>query len=514
MELNRREFCRDALERSFILMKPQHKLYFCLIGGASAFLVSAVSMVVLIVNPGLQGHAARLTLREVNATAMAVASSTDDEGQSVDPVSNSHLVNFSSSGTPSTEVLVAAAGEAARQYYFAEGYTGKGTMEQLALTNLAATAATITITYYYPNALARVRTYRLAALTHKTLSINQEAGANQSVSMLVQSEQPLMAERIMSTQKGGFEAVTRSQGVTTPASSWYFAEGNTTAGWNTLLSVLNPGPDQAVLTVHYLPEQGGASQPEQNVYTLPSASRSTFVLNDDRPNQQFGMAITASADVVVERAEYLVQSPWSGGSAVPGVMAPQKTWYFATGKTTDGGIETLVLSNPAPKAVHAHIRYLTADGKTSDQSASIPGMSRVEVHVKDVLKDAVHATEITADGAIVAERQEFFMKAMFEPQGTSSTIMGSSQAETGWYAPQICSDQDMQGGLALANMSAVSVQVHLVLYQETGAPLAANYDLAPHQYVMVTEASMIAANEQGGLVVITSAPIVVEHHWQ
>jgi len=106
------------------------------------------------------------------------------------------------------------------------------------------------------------------------------------------------------------------------------------------------------------------------------------------------------------------------------------------------------------------------------------------------------------------------MKEMFEPQGTSSTAMGSSEAETTWYAPQVCSDKDMLGGLVLANTSAASVQVHIILYHAAGAPLSANYTLAPHQYVMVTEASMIMANEEVGLVVTASSPIIVEHHWQ
>jgi hypothetical protein len=500
-------------------MKSQHKLYFCLIGGASAFLVSAISMILLFMNPSLQGQAARLTIHEMSATETAAPSLSPsaDEGQRIDPMGNGHLVNLSSSGEPSAQDLTAAATGASRQYYFAEGYTGKGTVERLALTNLAATSATITITYYYPNAVARVRTYLLAGLTHKTVNINQEAGANQSVSMFVQSDQPFIAERIMSTQKNGFEAVTRSQGVVAPANSWYFAEGNTTAGWNTLLSMLNPGQQQATLTVHFLPGPGNTSMPaarDTNVYTLPPASRSTVVLNEDRPNQQFGMAITASAGVVVERAEYLVHSPWSGGSSLPGITAPQKTWYFATGKTADDSTEILVLANPAPRAAHTHIRYLVADGRTLTQDISVPGKSRIEVRVNDLVKDAIHATEITADGAIVAERQDFFMKEMFEPQGTSSTVMGSSEAETTWYAPHVCWDKDMLRGLVLANTSAASVQVHIILYHTTGAPLAANYDLAPHQYVMVTEASMITANAEIGLVVTASSPIIVEHHWQ
>jgi hypothetical protein len=497
-------------------MKSQHKLYFCLIGGASAFLISAVSMVLLLMNPGLQGQAAQLTLHEMTATRIAASSTSpaDGEDQSMEPVGDSHLVNFSSFGVPSARDLTAAAAGASRQYYFAEGYTGKGTVEQLALTNLVATPATITVTYYYPNALARVRTYPLAALAHRTLNINQEVGANQSVSMFVQGNQPFVAERIMITQKGGFTSITRSQGVVAPASSWYFAEGNTTAGWNTLLSVLNPGSQRAILTVHYLLAPSSTAARRENVYTLPSASRSTFVLNDDMPKQQFGMAITASAGVVVERAEYLVQSPWSGGSATPGVTAPQKTWYFATGKTANDCTEVVILSNPSPRAVHAHIRYLATDGRILNQDVNVPGKSRIEVRVNDVVKEAVHATEIMADGAIVAERQDFFMKGMFEPQGTSSTVMGSSEAETAWYVPQVVEGKDMRAGLVLANMSAASVQIHVILYHTTGAPQAANYILTPHQYVMMTEMSMVAAEEDAGLVITASAPIIVEHHWQ
>ncbi len=413
----------------------------------------------------------------------------------------------------STAIPPAVSAHAARTYYFAEGYTGAGTTEQLALTNLAPSPATVTITYYYPNAAPQLGTYQIAALSHRVLNINREVGANQSVSMMVQGNQPFMAERTMYTQKDGFVATTCSQGAIMPSRSWYFAEGNTTFGWNTLLAVLNPGAQPTTLTMHFLPAPGSSPLPAHsanNVYTLPPQTRTTIVLNDVLPNRQFGLVLTSSSPVVVERAEYLVQSPWQGGSSVVGATAPQKIWYFATGNTTDGFTETLILSNPTPLPVHVHIRYLLVDGQSNTQHVTLPPLSRSELPVNIVVAHAIHATILDADGPLVAERQTFFATPHQQIMRGSSTVMGSSQAAPLWYIPQMATDTNSQGALTLTNPGTTAIRAQVILYREAGPPLLKSYSLAPSQCLIIAQTSLLDPMQSAGLAVSASSPVIVE----
>jgi hypothetical protein len=415
----------------------------------------------------------------------------------------------------SVQIPSAVSEHASRSYYFAEGYTGAGTTEQLALTNLAASPATVSITYYYPNAAPQFCTYQIAADAHRNLNINREAGANQSVSMIVQGNQPFMAERTMYTQKNGFVAATHSQGATMPSRRWYFAEGNTTFGWNTLLAILNPGAQPTTLTMHFLLTPGSSpfsAHSANNAYTLPPQTRSTIVLNDVLPNRQFGLVLTAGSAVVVERAEYLVQSPWQGGSTVVGATAPQKTWYFATGNTTAGFTETLVLSNPTSLPVHAHIRYLLIDGQAGTQHVTLPPLSRIALPVNAVVEHAIHATVLTADGPLVAERQDFFATTQQSTMRGSSTVMGSSQAALLWYIPQMTATEGIQGTLTLTNPGATTVQAQIILYRAAGPPLVKSYALAAHQCLIIAQTSLLGTKQEAGLAVSASSPVVVEHN--
>jgi hypothetical protein len=129
------------------------------------------------------------------------------------------------------------------------------------------------------------------------------------------------------------------------------------------------------------------------------------------------------------------------------------------------------------------------------------------VAVKSVVRHAIHATEIRAEGAIVAERQDFFT-ASTDSGGIkgSRTVMGSSQAEATWYIPQIS-----EGTLALTNPGATTVQICIVLYREAGAPLLKRYTLAAHQSQMIRSANLVSGQQRIGLVITASSPVIAEY---
>ncbi len=398
-----------------------------------------------------------------------------------------------------------------RSYYFAEGYTGLGTTEELALTNLGTAPAHITITYMYQHAEQKVLMYQLAGLSHHVLNINQEAGENQSVSMIVQGDQPFVAERTMHTRKESLVASTDSMGSANLSTNWYFAEGNTTFGWNTLLAVLNPVAVPVTLRLTTLPSRGNsvvAIRQKTLTYVIPARSRTTLVLNNAIANQQFGMVITASRAIAVERAEYLVLSPQRGGDAVVGATAPQKLWYFSAGNTAAGFTERLVLANPTADTALTQLRYLTTDGRSIVQSVRVPSLSRIEVNVNRSVQQGSHATVITANMPIVAEQQDFFTTNIAGTVMGSTTAMGSSAAHMHWYVSQGNTSVGCQDFLALANPNASTATIHIVYLRATGAPLSRTYTLPAYMRGTLALAEDVGQAQSVGVAITADQPVV------
>jgi murein DD-endopeptidase MepM/ murein hydrolase activator NlpD len=391
---------------------------------------------------------------------------------------------FGSKGANPYVMPVTIAPSLPKTYYFAEGYTGSGTTETLSLTNPSASTASVTVTYLYQSGAPRIRTYQVAALAHSVLNVNQEAGANQSVSMIVQSTQPIAAERTMSTQKDSFVADTDSTGSSSLNTKWYFAEGNTTYGWSTLLAVLNPAAQPVSLKITYL-LNGHASSGRTSSFTIAARARGTIVLNNDLPNQQFGMVVTASSAVMVERPEYLINSQYRGGNAVVGATAPQTTWYFGGGNTSTGFVESLVLANPEPESAAAQIHYLATNGQVTTQSVNVPGYSRIEVNVNGAIQQELHSTMITSNAPIIAERQDFFKTSFNGTILGSTTIMGSSALHTSWYITQGNTTSGHAEYLAIGNPNNGTAQVQIVYYLSSGSPIIKTYNIAADTRITV-----------------------------
>jgi hypothetical protein len=421
---------------------------------------------------------------------------------------------FSSQGATPLTLTVTITPNLPRTYYFAEGYTGTGTSEYLSLTNPSSAPASITINYLFQGSAPLTRTYTVAAQGESVLNINQEVGANKTVGMVVQGNQPFAAERTMYTQKGGFVAATDSVGTTSLSSNWYFADGRSTPGWNTLLSVLNPSAQPVTLNVTTLTNSYGRLRPRtgSSTYTIAANSRGTIVLNTAFPNQQFGLVISASSPVAIEEPMYLTAGNLRGGSAVAGAATPQQTWYFGAGNTSTSFNEHLVLANPGTQVANVQVRYLLTNGQVITQNTSVPAQGRSDIGVNGIVKSALHATAITSSVPIVVEREDFFSTQLdgIGSVAGSTAVTGSSDAYTSWYVAQGDTSAGHAESLALANPGTVTAQLQVVYYQASAAPIVKTYLLTPDTRMTLNLMSEVGANNVVGTAIYATQPVVVE----
>ncbi len=144
-------------------------------------------------------------------------------------------------------------------FYFAEGYTGDGFEEYLCLLNRESSRAIAQVTYLYADGSQPFTVdYRLPGDSRTTVNVNVEAGRGKDVSIKLESDGMVLAERpIYFDYQGKWDGGHDVIGAAEPSTSWYFAEGYTGSGFDEYICVLNPGDADAALTFRFQTEQAG-----------------------------------------------------------------------------------------------------------------------------------------------------------------------------------------------------------------------------------------------------------------
>ena len=297
-------------------------------------------------------------------------------------------------------------------WYFAEGYTGSGFEEWLTLQNPNSSAATATITYMYRGGAApTTKNITIAANSRETIDVNGDVGSNKEVSIKVDSNQPLVAERpiyfnYQNQVNGGHNTI----GATETTSSWYFAEGYTGSGFENWLTLQNPNSSAATATITYM-YRGGAAPTTRDI-TIAANSRETVDVNADvGSNKEVSIKVDSNRSIVAERPMYFdYQNKWGGGDNTVGVTNLVNQWFFAEGYTGSGFEEWLTLQNPNSSAATATITYMFRGGAASTtRDITIAANSRETVDVNaDVGSGKEVSIKVDSNLSIVAERPMYF----------------------------------------------------------------------------------------------------------
>ncbi len=195
----------------------------------------------------------------------------------------------------------------------------------------------------------------------------------------------VIAERAMYFD--GFNSGHDALGVTSPGTTWLFAEGftggNAATAFETFLLLANTNATETVATVDYLLDSGAVVSRN---YTLGPRQRFTVWVDQEGRTfdsrltaAAFGIRVTATQPIVAERAMYwgtpssadpaTPTFPWVEGHATAGVQAGQGRWAFAEGQQgTFGASATrydsfFLLANPNNVPVQVQATFVREDGR-------------------------------------------------------------------------------------------------------------------------------------------------------
>ncbi len=298
-------------------------------------------------------------------------------------------------------------------WYFAEGYTGEHFYTWLTLQNPNTHAADVTITYMFEGGATPVtKNISVAAQSRETIDVNADVGDNKQVSIKVESNKGIVAERPMyfnyqNKWAGGHNTI----GSNATSATWYFAEGFTGEGFDTWLTLQNPGGTDATATVTYYYRGGGTLVTTKNI---SANSRETIDVSADAgENKEVSIKVEADQSIVAERPVYFnYRNKWSGGHNTMGVTSTGQTWYFAEGSAEEGFETWLTLQNPNATSATVLVYYLSRTmGTALLKVKTVPANSRETISVNNDVGEWLAsdtAIWITSTKSLVAERPMYF----------------------------------------------------------------------------------------------------------
>lgn len=340
---------------------------------------------------------------------------------------------------PKTSFAVArpGTGPVNTQWYFAGEPVGEGFSQVLILDNASVQDCAVTVQYILQPARgnqAQVTTktvsLKIRALARVSAQVNSDVGVpvvgpGMLVAAIVRVDggvtpgcSGIVAERAVHLNTGKFMAGSALPGLTKASMTFFFADVPTGKNNSVVsaLSVLNPGPRQASVTVRYF---AAGRQVGMQRSVLPALSGEQIRPPASLPDH-VAAALVANQPVVAMRATLLsnlaVQGMGtiSGFSEVPGVPQAAGDWFFAEGSTGPGFQESLLIANPGGgSAAHLTITLQYANGKSSAFHASVVPGGQVTWNVNAHSAGNEGATpevavEVASDVPVVAERAMLF----------------------------------------------------------------------------------------------------------
>ncbi len=421
---------------------------------------------------------------------------------------------------PLTLPVEVVQGNLAKTWYFAEGYTGGSFSTWLTIANPNQAIANVSVIYLLGNGgTPIVKQYQVGAQARYTVNVNKEVGAGQEVSMVVNSDQPIAAERPMyftynllgnnAPIPGGSDVL----GATQQSQQFDFGYLDTTAGHDTWLTVLNqnPGPNSMNVTIQYYPQAGG--NPTTVQHQIAPNSRGTIYVNGDVPAGTYSALVTLDMPGLVERPMYLVDGTthYTGSTDVIGVTSPQTDWNFAEGYTNPNFSERYILSNPDIKGTASGtLKLFLSNGTTQTQPFTLaPGAQQI-INVNGILGSSgvSNSAQVIATSPILAER---FMSFNYFGIPGASDVLGTNVASHAFVFAEGYTGGQFGEWLTIENPdSSQTATVIITFLPSSGsAPTARVYHIAPNsRFTLLT--NNIMPNQSFSTLVVSDVSIVAE----
>ncbi|PKQ27529.1 MAG: hypothetical protein CVT63_07520 [Candidatus Anoxymicrobium japonicum] len=302
----------------------------------------------------------------------------------------------------------------ATDWYFAEGTTLDGFDEYVTVLNPQTTAANLTFHYMVEGEGEKVVAGKVDAGARATFKSVEQVGANKNVSLRLNSDREVVAERPMyftyaglggHSWTGGHDVL----GAPAPRNSASFAEGTTRSGFEEWLCVQNPSDSAITVSARYL-LGAGQGDPVEKTYNVPAKQRLTVSVNREiGAEKDVSVELTSEDAFIAERPMYFsYHGAWDGGHDVIGGDPAVKA-LFAEGYTGANFEEWLCVQNATESAANVTVTYYPEGSAPIEKLHTVAANSRDTINVNDDAGQGLSiSAKVESDQPIMVERPMYF----------------------------------------------------------------------------------------------------------
>lgn len=291
----------------------------------------------------------------------------------------------------------------ATTWYLAEGSTAAGFETWVLVENPGDNPANVTLTYMNETGEKAGPNQTLAPHSRATFNVADSLANDWAVSTKVTSDQPVIAERSMywKNRKAGHCA----NGVATPGTEWYMAEGCTANGFETWVLLQNPGDSAAKATLTYMNENGVTNGPTVD---LAPHSRATVDVSKTLPNDfQVSTKVICDQPIIAERSVYF--NSRNGGTCEDGVDSPKFKTLLAEGSTANTFESWILIQNAGLSDATVYITYFTENGAQERAPLMVKAGQRVSLNESaDIGSDAQVSASVQSTTPVAVERAVYW----------------------------------------------------------------------------------------------------------
>ena len=303
----------------------------------------------------------------------------------------------------------------------------------------------------------------------------------------------------------------------------YFAEGATSAFFETRLALANPGTQPAAVHVRF--DRGDGTARSTVVTVPPRQSRKVTVGSvPGMATGEFATVVETDRPVVVERLMWWSAQEAYGTHADRAIVAPALRWYFAEGATTDPFDLFYLLQNPNDEASEVRVRYLRAAGAPLEKTYTLAPRSRTNIWVdlEQFGDQALLASaEVSAVIDVLNSQPIIAERAMYRTSGSSSRpfdagheAAGVTEPATEWFLAEGATGEFFDLFVLLANPSSSMADVEITYLLPSGATVERRHLVGPASRFTVwvdQEAAELASTAVSMRIVSRNdVPLVVE----
>jgi hypothetical protein len=408
-----------------------------------------------------------------------------------------------------------------QNWYLAEGFTGGFADTFILIQNPGASTAQICVSYMLQGGGVKLRKVAVGPQSRHTIVARDagQVGSGYAFSTKLASSQKIIVERSMYWPTGEGLGGHASNGVTSPATVWYLAEGFTGFGFQTFILIQNPNNQVAEIEVTYMPDEG--ANIVKNI-TVEGKSRFTIEAHDPDPagpgiglDKAFATRIvsTNGMPIVVERAMYFADE----GHEAMGVTGTSTTWYLAEGYTGAGFDTIILIQNPNPAEAVVTVTYMLSDATTVEKEVRVAPNSRFTIRASEdflfgVGWEKTFSTRLVSTQPIIVER------AMYQPNGIDTLrghdSPGVTAAATTWDLAEGFTGAGFETFILVQNPNAAWADVTIQYMIEGGGLLTKTVNIQPNARftIISSEGALfgVGPNLAFATHITSNRPIIVE----